>query len=63
MEEILKVLSVGGDLGIWVLIGVLWKFSDRLTRMEITMQNHVKNDADAHRQFEKRFDRLEVVHK
>jgi len=32
--ELLKLLSAGGDLGIFVLIYFLWKFDRRVVRLE-----------------------------
>lgn len=37
MEGLLKFISAGGDVGIYVLIFVIWKFNERLIKLEVTI--------------------------
>jgi hypothetical protein len=59
MAEILKVLSVGGDIGIWLLIGITWRFHDRLLRLELNHQGHADMDAAEFKRINTRLDNLE----
>ena len=58
MEELLRLLNVGGDLGIWVLVGLVWRFDRRLTGIEYGLQNHSDMDEA---EFKRINHRLEVV--
>ena len=40
MEELLPLLAAGGDIGIWVVVAVLWKFDRRIFRLETIMKDH-----------------------
>ncbi|KKM07905.1 hypothetical protein LCGC14_1729220 [marine sediment metagenome] len=37
MEDLLRVVSAGGDIGIYILILIVWKFSERLVKLETTI--------------------------
>lgn len=37
MEEILKILSAGGDTAVIALVFILWRFHERLLRLEIVL--------------------------
>lgn len=37
MEEVLKVLSAGGDVGTYILIFALWKIDTRLRAVEFKL--------------------------
>jgi len=58
MEELLKLLNIGGDLGIWVLVGLVWRFDKRLTGIEYGLQGHADMDEA---EFKRVNHRLEVV--
>jgi len=34
MDELLMWLSAGGDIGVWVIAAVVWKFDRRLLMLE-----------------------------
>ena len=34
MESLLTFLSAGGDIGIWVMVAVVWRFDRRLLTLE-----------------------------
>jgi len=34
MESLLIFLSAGGDIGIWVVVAVVWRFDRRLLTLE-----------------------------
>ena len=59
MEDLIRLLSVGGDIGIWALVYIVYRFDNRLLKLEITMQSHIENDGKAHKQFETRLNRAE----
>lgn len=37
MNELLTVLQASGGVGVWVLVGFLWKFDRRLYRLELSV--------------------------
>jgi len=37
MEELLKLLSAGGDTAVIALVFILWRFHERLLRLEIVL--------------------------
>ena len=42
MEDVLRFVSAGGDIGIYFLIYVVWKFSERLVKLETTLSMLLK---------------------
>ncbi len=52
MEEFIRLLSVGGDIGIWVIVAVVWKFNDRIQYLEITMGTHIDQNKIDHKRLE-----------
>lgn len=58
MEQILAALQVSGDIGIWVLVYVVWKFDRRIFKLELTLHNHIAEDAKQHKELDKRLDKL-----
>ncbi len=40
--ELLNFLAGAGDVGIWVLIVVVWKFDRRLFQLELNFKNHIE---------------------
>lgn len=46
MEQLLHALNVSGDIGVWVLVAVVWRFHDRLLRMELQVGRLV-SDAES----------------
>jgi hypothetical protein len=44
MEEILQFLSIGGDIGVWIVALVAWKFDRRVHDLEMTVYNHIKQN-------------------
>ena len=56
MEQLLTALNVGGDIGIWVLVAVVWRFHDRILRLELQVgrlvsdyESEKRTRSDAHR--------------
>lgn len=37
--ELLQYLAAGGDVGVWVLVIVFWKYDKRLTALEYGFKN------------------------
>lgn len=35
MDELLQVLAAGGDVGIWAVFYVIWRFDRRLLKLEM----------------------------
>lgn len=58
MEGLLKLLNVGGDLGVWVLVALVWRFDKRVTRIEYGLQGHIDMDEA---EFKRINHRLEVA--
>jgi len=52
MEELISLLSGGGDLGIWVIVAVVWRFNDRIQYLEITMGTHIDQNKIDHKRIE-----------
>jgi len=52
MEEFISLLSVGGDIGIWVIVAVVWRFNDRIQYLEITMGTHIDQNKIDHKRIE-----------
>jgi len=42
MEGIFQFIGLGGDVGIWVLLYVMWRNDIRLLRVEINLDHHLK---------------------
>lgn len=47
MDELLLWLAAGGDVGVWVIAAVLWKFDRRIFRLETLFANHDKWEREA----------------
>ena len=41
MEALLNALNVGGDVGVWVLVLVVWRFHDRILKLELRFQGEI----------------------
>lgn len=59
MAEILRILSVGGDLGIWILLFATWRFHERLMRLEFNHKNHGDMDQAEFNRVNHRLEALE----
>lgn len=58
MNELLGVLAATGDIGIWALVLIMWKFNNRILTLEIVLDKHIiQNNAD-HQRIEKTVDTL-----
>ena len=42
MSEVLEFLSAGGDVGVWALVVLMWRFDRRLVRLETLIYEVVK---------------------
>ncbi len=40
--ELLQLLAAGGDVGVWVLVFVMWRFDRRLLQLEVEMRRGKK---------------------
>ena len=45
MESLFDILNVGGDVGVWVLVALVWRFDKRMTGIEYGLQGHMDLDA------------------
>lgn len=59
MEELLKYLSTGGDIGIYVLLYFAWRFHDRVKDIEREIKAHLEADSKDFRRVNERLKTLE----
>ncbi len=44
MEELLRYLSAGGGVGVWILIAYAWQADKKLTAVGFELKNHCDLD-------------------
>ena len=59
MAEVLQFLNATGSVGIWVLIGVVWRFDKRLAEISFGLREHIALDDMQHSRTDKRLENLE----
>ena len=59
MAELLKFLSVGGDIGIWLLVLLAWRTHDRLLHIELSFKGHTDMDEAEFKRIHHRLDSIE----
>lgn len=59
MAEILKILSVGGDVGVWVVVFAIWRLNERMLRLEMNHKGHADMDEAEFKRINHRLESLE----
>jgi hypothetical protein len=52
MDEVIRLLAIGGDVGIWVIVAIIWRFNNRIQFLEITMESHIVQSKIDHKRIE-----------
>ena len=59
MDQLLQFLAGAGNVGIWVLVAVVWRLDKRITEIVSSLESHIELDKVYQKSNDRRLDKLE----